>query len=202
MGTRRNKNVSITSKRRYDVDVILTSLFLRHVSVGIVFQYSTLSISRGHLFQITHERYPTARLLGRGIGCLCEFKVWIKFYLFRCWSLCDSVLYSTAIYREFIVTITILKMIILLVLLVIIITIPDSNVSWPNVGPTSVLSSRRWANVSPTFIVVWECCCCRRRCCYYCYHFFSLKILFEINNSRYHKHNRGTIASPSECGNL
>ena len=29
--------------------------------------------------------------------------------------------------------------------------IPDSNVGWPNVGPTS---SRRWANVSPTCIAV------------------------------------------------
>ena len=27
---------------------------------------------------------------------------------------------------------------------------PDSNVGWPNVGPTSVLSFRRWPNVSPT----------------------------------------------------
>ena len=32
---------------------------------------------------------------------------------------------------------------------------PDSNVGWPNVCPTSVLSSRRWANVRPTFIAVW-----------------------------------------------
>ena len=34
---------------------------------------------------------------------------------------------------------------------------PDSNVGWPNVGPTSVLSSRRWPNVSPTCIALWEC---------------------------------------------
>ena len=33
--------------------------------------------------------------------------------------------------------------------------VPDSNEGWPNVGPTSVLSSRRWANVSPTYIAVW-----------------------------------------------
>ena len=32
---------------------------------------------------------------------------------------------------------------------------PDSNVDWPNLGPTSVLSSRRWVNVSPTCIAVW-----------------------------------------------
>ena len=32
---------------------------------------------------------------------------------------------------------------------------PDNNVGWPNVGPTSILSSRRWANVSPTYIAVW-----------------------------------------------
>ena len=32
---------------------------------------------------------------------------------------------------------------------------PGGNVGWPNVGPTSVLSSRRWANVSPTNIAVW-----------------------------------------------
>ena len=31
---------------------------------------------------------------------------------------------------------------------------PDSSVGWPNIGPTSVLSSRRWANVSPTYIAV------------------------------------------------
>ena len=31
----------------------------------------------------------------------------------------------------------------------------DSNVGWPNVGPTSVLSSWRWANVSITDIAVW-----------------------------------------------
>ena len=34
--------------------------------------------------------------------------------------------------------------------------LPDSNEGWPNVGPTSVLSSRRWANVSPTYIAVWD----------------------------------------------
>ena len=34
--------------------------------------------------------------------------------------------------------------------------IPDSNVGWPDVGPTSVLSSRRWANVRPTYIAVWD----------------------------------------------
>ena len=34
---------------------------------------------------------------------------------------------------------------------------PDSNVGWPNVGPTLVLSSRRWPNVSPTYISVWVC---------------------------------------------
>ena len=33
-------------------------------------------------------------------------------------------------------------------------TRPDSNVSWPKVGPTSVLSSQRWANVSLSYIVV------------------------------------------------
>ena len=35
---------------------------------------------------------------------------------------------------------------------------PDSSVGWPNVGPTSVLPSQRWANVSPTFIAVWVLC--------------------------------------------
>ena len=30
-------------------------------------------------FQISHERHPIARPLGRGMGCLCEFKVWSKF---------------------------------------------------------------------------------------------------------------------------
>ena len=39
------------------------------------------------------------------------------------------------------------------------ITFPDSDVGWPNVDPTSVLSSRRWANVSPTFIAVWVSRC-------------------------------------------
>ena len=32
---------------------------------------------------------------------------------------------------------------------------PDSNVRWPNVGPTMVLSSRRWVNASP----IYMCCC-------------------------------------------
>ena len=32
---------------------------------------------------------------------------------------------------------------------------PGGNVGWPHVGSTSVLSSRRWANVSPTYIAVW-----------------------------------------------
>ena len=32
---------------------------------------------------------------------------------------------------------------------------PDSDVGWPDVGLTSVLSSRGWANVSRTFIAVW-----------------------------------------------
>ena len=34
--------------------------------------------------------------------------------------------------------------------------IPDSNVGCPNVVPTSALSSRRWANASPTFIIVGD----------------------------------------------
>ena len=32
----------------------------------------------------------------------------------------------------------------------------DSNVGWPNVGPTSVLSSWRWPNGSSTNIAEWE----------------------------------------------
>ena len=32
---------------------------------------------------------------------------------------------------------------------------PDSHVDCPKVGPTSVLSSRHWANFSPTYIAVW-----------------------------------------------
>ena len=31
----------------------------------------------------------------------------------------------------------------------------DRNADWANVGPTSVLSSRRWANISPIYIAVW-----------------------------------------------
>ena len=34
--------------------------------------------------------------------------------------------------------------------------ITESNVCWPNAVPTSVLSSRRWVNVSPTFLAVWN----------------------------------------------
>ena len=34
-------------------------------------------------------------------------------------------------------------------------TVLDSNVGWLNVGPTSVLSSRRWPSVSPTYIALW-----------------------------------------------
>ena len=34
-------------------------------------------------------------------------------------------------------------------------TVPNSNVGWANVGPTSGRQYRRWANVSPTFIAVW-----------------------------------------------
>ena len=30
----------------------------------------------------------------------------------------------------------------------------DSNTGWPIVGPKSVLSSRRWANVSPAYIAI------------------------------------------------
>ena len=33
---------------------------------------------------------------------------------------------------------------------------PGSNGSWPNIGPKSVLSSRRWANVEPTSFALWE----------------------------------------------
>ena len=32
--------------------------------------------------------------------------------------------------------------------------VPDSNVGWANVGPTSGRQYRRWANVGPTFIAV------------------------------------------------
>ena len=33
--------------------------------------------------------------------------------------------------------------------------LPDSNVGWANVGPTSGRQYRRWANVGPFYIVVW-----------------------------------------------
>ena len=33
---------------------------------------------------------------------------------------------------------------------------PDSNVGWPNVGPTSVLLSRLWHNVIPTYVAFWQ----------------------------------------------
>ena len=36
--------------------------------------------------------------------------------------------------------------------------IPDSDIGWPNVGPTSVLSSRRWTNVGPTNIAGSDNC--------------------------------------------
>ena len=36
------------------------------------------------------------------------------------------------------------------------ITNPDSNVGWVNVGPKLGLQFRRWANVGPTRIDVWE----------------------------------------------
>ena len=32
---------------------------------------------------------------------------------------------------------------------------PDNNAGWPDVVPTLVLSSRRWANIRPTFSAVW-----------------------------------------------
>ena len=35
---------------------------------------------------------------------------------------------------------------------------PDSNIGWLNVGQTSILSSRRWANVAPTYAAVWAVC--------------------------------------------
>ena len=38
---------------------------------------------------------------------------------------------------------------------------PNSSVGWPNVGPKSVLSSRCWANVSPTYNAVWLVRLCR-----------------------------------------
>ena len=31
----------------------------------------------------------------------------------------------------------------------------QQNVGWPDVGPTSALSSRRWASVNPIYRVVW-----------------------------------------------
>ena len=34
--------------------------------------------------------------------------------------------------------------------------IPDSNVGWAHVGPTSVRQYWRWSNVEPTYIVVWD----------------------------------------------
>ena len=33
---------------------------------------------------------------------------------------------------------------------------PDSSVGWANVGPTSGRQYRRWPNVEPTYIVIWE----------------------------------------------
>ena len=38
---------------------------------------------------------------------------------------------------------------------------PNSSAGWPKIDPTSVLSSRRWANVSPTYNAVWLVRLCR-----------------------------------------
>ena len=35
-------------------------------------------------------------------------------------------------------------------------TIPESNVGWANVGPTSGRQYRRWPNVEPTYVAVWD----------------------------------------------
>ena len=53
-------------------------------------------------------------------------------------------------------------------------SLPDSNASWANVGPTSGRQYRRWANVGPIYIAVWtvwlpgpHC-----RCWFACYYHF------------------------------
>ena len=35
---------------------------------------------------------------------------------------------------------------------------PDSKLSCPNIGPTSLLSSQRWTNVRPPYLAVWVSC--------------------------------------------
>ena len=34
--------------------------------------------------------------------------------------------------------------------------IPDNNVGWANVGPTSGRQYRHWGNVGPNYIAVWD----------------------------------------------
>ena len=36
--------------------------------------------------------------------------------------------------------------------------IPDSDVGWANLAPTLGREYRRWGNVGPTFIAVWDVC--------------------------------------------
>ena len=37
-----------------------------------------------------------------------------------------------------------------------IVSIPDSKLHWPHVGPTWILSAPRWANVGPTCLALWD----------------------------------------------
>ena len=53
-----------------------------------------------NFLQNSHNTHPIARQLGRSMGCFCEFKVWFMFCTNHCSSVCNMMLYCTALYRH------------------------------------------------------------------------------------------------------
>ena len=65
--------------------------------------YSALPISRGHFYFNNSRKTAIARPSGRGMAVFRKFEIWSKFCLRSCCSVCNIVLYCTAIYRGSIV---------------------------------------------------------------------------------------------------
>ena len=65
--------------------------------------YSALPISHGHFSPNNSRKTPMARPFGRDMGVFRELKIWPKFRIRSCCTVCNIVLYCTVIYRESII---------------------------------------------------------------------------------------------------
>ena len=106
-------NRGAVMRKRIPMYVIITYVVMGHIArppwLWPPIRYTAFPIYRGNFSPNNSRKAPIARQLGRGMGVLREFEMWPKLFHRSCCTVCNIVLYCTAIYRESIVPCHIVK---------------------------------------------------------------------------------------------